>query len=91
MSFVVSVTVQLFGPAAVTVPVAVQLDDHPPKFTPLSGGAVTVTVVPIGYVATHTEPPKPAAFDPGPQCSTYAVPVAEGAVTSQFPVLLPSL
>jgi hypothetical protein len=40
------VTVQVFGPAAVTGAVAVQLSDHPPKAAPT--GAVNVTVVPMG-------------------------------------------
>ena len=40
-----SVTVQLFGPAAVTGAVFAQLKDHPPKATPGSAGAVKVTVV----------------------------------------------
>jgi hypothetical protein len=40
--------VQAFGPAAVIVPVLVQLEDHPPKFTPVICGAVMVTVEPIG-------------------------------------------
>jgi hypothetical protein len=39
------VTVQVFGPAAVTG-VLVQLSDHPPKTAP--AGAVNVTVVPMG-------------------------------------------
>jgi hypothetical protein len=41
------VTVQVFGPAAVTGAVAVQLSDQPPKEAALAG-AVNVTVVPIG-------------------------------------------
>lgn len=40
--------VHVLGPVAVIVPVFVQLEDHPPKFTPLIFGAVIVTVVPMG-------------------------------------------
>jgi hypothetical protein len=42
-------------------------------------------------VATQTEPPKPAAVEPGPQWITFGVPVAEGAVISQFVLFKPSL
>jgi hypothetical protein len=37
--------VQVLGPACVIVPVLKQLDDHPPKETPVRVGAVKVTVV----------------------------------------------
>jgi hypothetical protein len=47
VSFVVNVTVQLFGPVAVMVPCCAQLDDHPPKAAPVFG-AVTVTMDPTG-------------------------------------------
>jgi hypothetical protein len=87
VSLVVNVTVQLLGPAAVIGPVFAQLDDHPPNAAPVAG-AVNVTVVPTGYVATQTEAPDPAA---GPQLITFGVPVAEGAVTSQLVVFKPSL
>ncbi len=62
------------------MPVLVQLDDQPPKLTPLIAGAVMVTVVPNGYVAVQTELVDPK---PGPQWMTLGVPVAEGAVSSQ--------
>jgi hypothetical protein len=84
---VVNVTVQLFGPAAVIVPMFVQLEDHPPKAAPVAG-AVNVTAVPTGYVATQTEALVPAA---GPQLITFGVPVAEGAVISQLVLFKPSL
>lgn len=45
VSLVVNVTVQVFGPAVVMVPVFAQFDDHPPKAAPVAG-AVKVTVVP---------------------------------------------
>ena len=86
----VKVTVQLFGPAAVTGALCVQLEDHPPKL-PAPAGAVTVTVEPMGLVATQTEPPRPFEEDPGPQWITSGVPVAEAAVTSQSVVFRPSL
>ena len=43
-------TVQVLGPAAVEGLgiIDVQLDDQPPKFTPVWAGAVKVTVVPMG-------------------------------------------
>ncbi len=44
--------------------------------------------MPTGKVAVQTDPPD---VDPGPQCNTLAVPVAEGAVTSQVVVFRPSL
>jgi hypothetical protein len=51
-----------------------------------------VTVVPRGYVAVQIDPPVwPFAAQPGPQWRTFAVPVADGAVTSQFVVFKPSL
>ena len=60
----------------------VQLSDHPPKLTPGSAGAVTVTVVGLGYVASQTEPP---VSEPGPQWITVTGGVvAEGAVISQL-------
>ena len=37
--------VQVLGPVGVIVPVFMQLEDHPPKATPLRVGAVRVTVV----------------------------------------------
>ena len=86
----VNVTWQLFGPAAVTGRSGVQLYDHPPN-APAPAGAVRITVVPTGYVATHTDPLRPAPLEPAPQCSTLGVPVAEGAVTSQLVVFRPSL
>ena len=85
-SSVVNVTVQLLGPPSVAGAVGVQLVDQPPK-APAPAGEVSVTVLPTGYVAVHTEPPAPV--QPGPQWSTLAVPVAEGAVTSQFVVFSP--
>jgi hypothetical protein len=83
-----SVTVQLFGPVALTGAVFVQLNDHPPKATPFWAGAVKVTVVFTGYVAAQTEPPE---AEPGPQWMTPFVPVAESAVISQFVVFRPAL
>lgn len=75
-------TVQVFGPVGVIVPVFMQLEDHPPNLTPVCAGAVSVTVLPSGNVAVQTDLPAPA---PGPQLITAGVPVAEGAVTSQLP------
>jgi hypothetical protein len=86
-----SVIVQEFGPAAVTVPVPVQFEDHPPNATPVLAGAVKVTVVPTGYVASQTGAPKPELLEAGPQWITFFVPVAESAVTSQFVVFKPAL
>src|ERR1019366_10154965 len=82
-----SCTVQVLGPAAVTV-VARQFHDQPPKATPGSAGAVRVTMVPRGYVAVQMEPAEP---EPGPQSMTLGVPVAEGAVMSQSVVFNPAL
>jgi hypothetical protein len=42
------VTVQVLGPAGVTGAVLKQSDDQPPKETPVSAGAVKVTVLPRG-------------------------------------------
>jgi len=82
--------VHWLGPACVGgFGFGVQVVDHPPNNTPICVGAVSVSVVPIGYVATHTDPPDPV--QPGPQWITFGVPVAEGAVTSQFVVFSPSL
>jgi len=39
------VIVHVLGPVCVTVPVLVQLEDHPPNFTPACAGAVKVTTV----------------------------------------------
>ena len=94
VSSVVSVTVQVFGPAAVTV-VVTQLVDHPPK-APAPAGAVKTTwvgapFVMAGKVAVQTEPPVPRWVHPGPQWSTLGVPVAEGAVIYQVVVFRPSL
>src|SRR5579863_5039857 len=88
----VRVTVHVFGPAAVTA-VVTQLVDHPPK-APAPAGEVNVTwvgrpLVRAGKVAVQTEPPAPV--HPGPQCSTFGVPVADGAVISQVVVFRPSL
>jgi hypothetical protein len=41
-------TVQVLGPVAEIVPVFVQLEDQPPKETPVRAGAVRVTMVPMG-------------------------------------------
>lgn len=41
-------TVQVLGPVCVIVPVFVQLEDQPPKKTPVRAGAVKVTEVPRG-------------------------------------------
>jgi hypothetical protein len=65
----------------------VQFQDHPPKATPASWGAVNVTVVFKGYVAVQTE----VVVEPGPQLMTSCVPVAEGAVISQPLVFNPAL
>jgi len=69
----VMVNVQVFVPVSVDglglmVPSGGrQLVDQPPNLAPVSG-AVNVTVVPIGYVATHTDPPvPPLSAQPGPQ------------------------
>ena len=68
VSSVVKMTVQVFGPAAVTV-VATQLVDHPPK-APAPAGDVKITwvgapFVVAGNVAVQTDPPVPV--HPGPQ------------------------
>jgi hypothetical protein len=65
----------------------VQFQDHPPKATPVSAGAVIVTIVPKGYVAVQTEP----EVEAGPQLITFGVPVADGAVSSQPLVFNPAL
>jgi hypothetical protein len=93
VSSVVKVTVQVFCPVSVTGAVGVQLVDHPPK-APDPAGDVKVTwvgtpLVVAGYVAVQTDPPPPG--QPGPQCSTFAVPVADGAVICQVVVFRPSL
>lgn len=62
---VVGIKVQVFGPAAVGgLGVGVQFEDQPPK-APVPAGAVKVTGVPMGKVATQTELPEPV--QPGPQ------------------------
>lgn len=86
---VVGTRVQLFGPDAVGgLGLGVQFEDHPPK-APVPAGAVRVRGVPMGYVATQTEPPEPV--QPGPQWITFGVPVADGAVMYQLVVFRPSL
>src|SRR3974390_138020 len=92
----VKVTVQVLGPPAVTGVIATQLVDHPPN-APDPAGAVSVTwvgapFVMAGNVAVQTEPPAPPPrAQPGPQWSTFGVPVADGAVISQAVVFKPSL
>jgi hypothetical protein len=84
--------VQVFGPAAVEGSglIVRQFEDHPPNW-PVPAGAVKVTMVPLGYVASQTELPRPAAVEPGPQWITFFVPVAESAVISHEVVFKPAL